>query len=432
MRLALASPFRRWMFLLATLLPAALLTAGAGRRWQASILARSADFRDWERATRIEPRNAAHWHQLGRFWLLDFEQGDLKKAAASLERATALNPLSDLVWLDLASAYEFDGQAEKARAALEKARASHPISAEVAWSRGNFLLRQGELESALSEIRRSLTIDPRHTYLAISLCWRATGDAERIFREALPPQAEFYLPALQFFVSQREFAAALAAWKHLLAQRPNVEPAASMPLIEGLIQSDRFDEARTVWQQALAASGTGPAEPDSAERVWDGGFEREFTGGGFGWRQVPAAGVSLAFDTAAPRAGARSLRAVFDGSANVETGGLGQYVLVQPRTRYRFSAQFRSEELSTDSGPYFRLTDARHPAAVDVRTRGILGSQPWTAEELEFVTGPESRLLRVALVRAPSRKLDNRIRGTLWMDGVSLTPISPVRGPAAP
>ena len=48
--------------------------------------------------------------------------------------------------------------------------------------------------------------------------------------------------------------------------------------------------------------------------VYDGGFERDISGGGFGWRQSDVAGADFDFDTDEKHSGSRSARLIFDGT----------------------------------------------------------------------------------------------------------------------
>ena len=198
----------------------------------------------------------------------------------------------------------------------------------------------------------------------------------------------------------------------------------SFPLIDQLIRLDRFSDARSVWQQALALAHREAPTVAPGSLIWDGGFEQGFLNGGFGWYEIKVAGASFALDSSSPHSGDRALQVSFDGSTNLNFGNILQYVVVEPRTRYRFQAYVRCEAISTDRGVHFRIFDVRRPAALDVETEDLTGTvSAWTPQDLEFVTGPETRLLVVALSRRPSTKLDNKLSGTVWVDDVSLIPV---------
>jgi hypothetical protein len=328
--------------------------------------------------------------------------------------------------MDLASAYEIAGEAKLAQEAYEKAKANYPISAEVAWNYGNFLLRAGRQSEALAEIHRALATDARLAPLAVSVCWRATGDVDRILNQVLPANGSLDMDAVQFFLEQQQPDAALQVWHRLLSLHEPLELKRAFPLIEALIQQNRGREAKQVWQEALAASRWLPDGYADGSLIWDGGFEQEPLNGGFGWRETPISGATFDFDTASPRSRPRSLRVTFDGSANLHFQHLLQYVPVEPDMRYHFRAYLRLEGLSTDSGICFRIFGLQPADALDVATPSLVGSQPWTPQELEFTTGPATRLIGIALWRKPSQKFDNKLRGTVWVDDVSLTLVFPV------
>jgi hypothetical protein len=53
-------------------------------------------------------------------------------------------------------------------------------------------------------------------------------------------------------------------------------------------------------------------------------------------------------------------------------------------------------------------------------TRNLVGSSDWLEEHADFTTNADTQLLVVRVARPASSKLDNRIAGTVWIDGVSL------------
>ena len=414
----------RWLLIFVLFVFAAFISFEAGRLWVAAAYARSSDPADWERAAALEPGNAAHWQRLGRFHQWDFANTDLRRAITEYEHATQANPHSPYSWVELAGAYEMAGNVPRAREAFERAKAAHPISSQVAWNYGNFLLRAAKFPEAFAEIRRAISIDPSLAALAVSVCWRAGADVPRIFAEVVPPHAPAYLDALDFFVRQGDLNLAMDAWARLQNLREPIDLKRALPLVDELIRAGRAEDARRVWQQAVAEAHRNPTGPKGS-LVWDGGFEEDFLRGGFGWRQADAPGVSVSFDQSAPHSGSRALLLAFDGTTNVDFGHVLQYIAVEPSTRYRVQAYFRLDDVSTDSGIHLRVFDLRNPQALDLSTPDLTGTLPWTLRELEFTTGPETRLLAITLRRAPSRKLDNKIHGSVWVDDVSLLPISP-------
>ena len=398
-----------------------LCYAGAKHEW-ASRAASSANPDDWLRAAQIEPGNAETWYRLGRYRQLDFENADLTLAVTYYRRAVELNPRSAYEKLDLAGALEMSGQDAEAEKYFRAAQDNYPASAEVAWRYGNFLLRQGRLPESYAQIHRAAVADPALIPLAVSRGWNSSGDASVVLDKILPPTPSAHWEALAFFLQAREALAAVEVWNRLLALKFPIEWTRVFGLIDTLISQDLFDQAETVWRQALVA-GEAPLPPSAGgSLVFDGGFENEPTNGGFGWRLQTVPGAEFTFDTAERHSGARSLRIVFDGSQNLYFEQVVQYVLVQPRTRYRFEAFLRTDGISTNSGIGFAIHNPRTTGDISVIIPGETGTQPWTLKEAEFTTGPETRLLRIAIRRAPSGRIYNKLRGTVWVDDVALVP----------
>jgi hypothetical protein len=255
---------------------------------------------------------------------------------------------------------------------------------------------------------------------------------DRVLDEALPAHADVYLEALDSLVAEREIDAALAVWRRLAELRPSFEMRRAFTLLDALISQDRIEEAQRVWQQALNLAGQRARLSSGGSLVWDGGFEGNLVNGGFGWRQLLVAEASFQSDTSTFHSGSRSLRISFDGGSNLDFSHLVQYVPVEPGTRYRFAAYLRTEEISTDSGIRFWISDPHHTGMVSLLTEDLVGTHPWSLQETEVTTGPQTRLLAIWLRRLPSRKFDNKLRGTVWIDDVSLTPVLQDAGRPSP
>jgi hypothetical protein len=330
----------------------------------------------------------------------------------------------------LPATYDSAGDVADAEQAFRKARELYPVSADGAWRFGNFLLRQGRVPEAFQQIHDALAVDSRLTVSAISVCWRSTRDIDQILKAVLPDGPDENWGAIQFFVQAREPLAAMAVWKRIAAHHDSFPAPDAFPLLDMLIATGHVDEARVVWNQALQAAAV-PRESDaSGSLVWNGGFENEPLDGGFDWRFLPIEGAEMRWDEEYLHSGRRSLRVDFDGKTNVDFENVWQYVPVSPSTSYRFSAFFRTEDLTTDSGIRFEIRDVSRPSNPARSTPNLVGSQSWAEQNLEVFTGPDTRLLQIVLRRTHSDKLGNKIRGTAWIDDVALVPVS--RGEGQP
>jgi len=417
-----ANPARRWTAAVIAILAAAWFCYAGGRHALASHYASSSDFRNWERATRIEPSNADTWYRLARFRQLDFDNADIPLAISYYRRAIQLNPRSPYYKLDLAGALEMAGNNSEADTNFKAAQAAYPISAEVSWKYGNFLLRQDRLPEAYAEIHRALMVDPSLTPLAVSRVWHSNPDIHLLLDQVLPGTPGAYSQALAFLTDAQDTTSALEVWRRLIAIDPHTDWKWAYMLTDMLVAKERFEEAGEVWRQAVSMNpGSAPAYAGNS-LVYDGGFEQDISGGGFGWRQSDVMGVDFDFDTDDKHSGNRSARLTFDGSKNLAYQDLFQYILVSPSTRYRFQGFLHTDQISTESGMRFEILDPKDQQQLDVLTPNETGTLPWTLEQMDFTTRPHTRLIVIRLARRLSERLDNKLRGTVWIDDVSLVP----------
>jgi tetratricopeptide (TPR) repeat protein len=395
---------------------------------------RSSDISQRIRGAELVPGNADAWHHLGQSLQYNLDEIDPSVAIAYYLRAVKADPRSADNWMDLGDAYEAKGDAEAARAADENARRAYPISAKVAWNYGNFLLRQGPADQGLEEIHRAILTDPALTPWALTDVWRFSPDANLILKRLLPADTNGYWQALDFFTSIHQADAGLAAWENLVAHsgsRP-LELRRAFPFLDELIAQGRADDVENVWREALAASHWPEEAPSEPSAIWNGGFEAEIADGGLDWRIAQSPGAFVNLDSSVTHSGARSLRVDFTGGMNLDYAGLHELVSVHPGGVYEFQAFLRTESITTESGMRFEIVDPQHPQDGNFLTPALTGTNPWTAVRATIQTLPETRFLDVKLRRLPSRLFDNKLGGTVWVDDVTLIPLTGETKKAAP
>src|SRR5216683_3141024 len=417
-----SNPARRRTAAVIAIVAAVWFCYAGSKHALASHYAASSNPEDWKRAARIEPGNAEIWYRLGRFRQLDFDNADVPLSISYYRRAEQLNPRSPYYKLDLAGALEMAGNNDEADANFRAAQAAYPISAEVSWKYGNFLLRQNRLPEAYAEIHRAVVVDPKLIPLAVSRVWHSDPNVHSLLDQVLPDTSEAYSEALAFLSDEQDSAAALELWHRLIAIDPHTDLKWIFKLTDILVAQEKFEQAGSVWRQAVGMNpGSSPAYTVNS-LVYDGGFERDISGGGFGWRQRDAMGADFDFDMDVKHSGSRSARLIFDGTENLSYEGLFQEVLVSPGTRYRFQGFLHTDQISTESGMRFEIVDPKDQQHLDVVTKNEIGTLPWTLEQIDFATGPQTHLILIRLARKPSQRLDNKLRGTVWIDDISIVP----------
>ena len=416
MQIELRSPLRKSFSALVCLVLVGLYLQWALRVYLASRLAAVPEPSKLQKAIRLEPSNAAYRDLFGRYSALSGTS--LDEGIANYRIAVQLNPYVAQYWLDLAGAYQISGRIQEEGKSVERAVQADPTTPDVAWAAANFFLVQGDQERALRNFRVVLGNDPNPATVdsALQICWRATGDANRLLDQALPQTPELYLSFLRLLISKQEVVAAETVWNRLIGLHQVFPLKTALPYFQLLIVKQEVAEARTAWQQLASVNDSlRPYLPSSENLVINGGFEENLLNGGFDWWYHSYAHAALAIDTTEFHSGTRSLAVTFDGYSVPEVQ-LAQFILVKPNTAYEFSGEFRTVDIDTASGPRFALLDAYTNTSF-VLTDDTLGTTPWRRQEARFRTGPNTSLLVLKIVRDPAAPL---IRGKLWIDDVRL------------
>jgi|GEM_PF-585603 len=189
--------------------------------------------------------------------------------------------------------------------------------------------------------------------------------------------------------------------------------------LDFLLRDKKYETAARSWALYLGPRRNGYLESDW---LFNGDFEFAPSGSVFDWRIDSRGGVEVARDQSVAHSGAWSLRIRFDGTENVTDAGVAQTAFVTPGA-YRFAACIRTENLTTDQGAAFRVFDPEAPARLDLRTESFSGTHNWQTIEQIVSVPRQTRLLQVRVVRQSSWKFDNKVRGAVWIDTVSLSPV---------
>jgi len=414
MLIELRSPLRKFSFAGACFVLVGLYLHLALRAYLASHLAATPDLSNLNKAIRLEPSNAEYRELLG--LSLALSGANLDDAIADYRTAVHLNPYVARYWLDLAGAYQMAGNTSEQERSVEQAVEADPTTPHVAWEAANFFLVQGDQERALRNFRVVLANDPEAVDFALQLCWRATGDANRILDRALPRRPDLYLSFLRLLISKQEVAAAENVWNHLIALNQEFSTKLAFPYFRFLIAKQEVAAAQTAWQQlAVLDLSLQPYLPSRENLIVNGGFEENLLNGGFDWWYESKPHVILAIDTSEFHSGTRSLSVTFDGQSASEAG-ISQFIPVKPNTDYEFSAESRTEDIESASGPRFAIVDAYTNASY-VLTDDLPGTNPWRVQHARFQTGPNTNLVLLKIVRQPAGPL---IRGKLWIDDLRL------------
>ena len=369
---------------------------------------------DWD------PANPQYYDTLGTFVHLYADDAGAETIVHLYQRATQLSPRNAQFWSDLGAGYDWAGRPNDAFTAFQRALQLFPNSPEINWRLANFCIRNGNMPEGLHALHTVLLANspPRRDVFVVAAS--ATRDETAIL-EMLPPRAPILFDYLYFRTQRGELADAEETWARILRLNLPFSLREALPYLDSLIQHKELRRLSEAWS-ILARKF-----PEQIERlhrdsnlIGNGNFEFDILNGGFDWRVVPTEGASVRLDFTDKFEGPRALQISFDGSRNLYYGHVFQYILVQPNSRYKFSADMKVEGITTDSGPRFQLSDAYNLGETLVSTENLVGSSGWFTQKAELTTKPETHLLLLTVARPMSTMLDNRFYGNVWITRVSL------------
>ncbi|NLT68117.1 MAG: tetratricopeptide repeat protein [Acidobacteria bacterium] len=413
------------------LVTASILVAASLAIWRsygifrADRLARAGETIDnYSRALSFDPSNASLWWSRGRLRHHSVGEVDLEAAAADYRRALRMNPRLSQAWVDLADCYERTGRIGEAEEALQRALAAHPYSPSIHWQVGNFYLRRGDRGNMYRFFKTATEFESDKLAIAIDIAWKVDPDHEGILDKLVPNNLRSNLLYLSFLVRRDELDLASPVWSRCL-NNPiprdfEFKPSLVFPYIDRLLARTRVAEAWQVWNDALRKAGLRPGE-DRQNLVWNGSFEDKVLGGGFDWRYRDAPGYSFRIDPVNRMDRFKSLRITFE-DADIHRMLLSQVIPVPVPGDYILTFFLRTRGLTTDRLPYFVVQGHPDPSAAVATPTVLPADSGWSRITIPFTTSPGCRAVLIALRRDRSSKFDNKIKGTLWLDGFVLSP----------
>jgi hypothetical protein len=383
----------------------------AVKTYRAQWLADRSDQSSIEKAVALAPRNATYHELLCRSMI--FVSQESQRAVDECKKAAELNPYSSSIWLDLAQAYYAVGDRQLNDAAIYKALAVDPTTPDTAWSAANFFLIQGDTPEALKQFTMVLREEPSLAPATLNICWQSLHDINRI-QSILPPNPDVYLVFIKLLLSTGELDSAHQIWSALMELKTVSDYHQDLFYIDRLLQARDVTQASDAWKQLLSKSKELQAYSQPDNLIMDGSFSQEILNSAFDWRYTPKPQIAVTLDTGEFHTENRSLRLVYnDGDSDA---GIFQYIVVQPNTRYRLSAWVKSEDLETANGPMLSVLDG-YGNEIYGSTEETIGTTPWHRVETVLQTGPDTKLMILAVLRHPG---ETRIQGKFWMDDVKL------------
>lgn len=356
--------------------------------------------------------HAAQAHRL----LLRGTRPAAEQAAALFRKALEGDPASPYRWADLGEAYDESERIAEAGKLFDRAVQLGPSSPPILLRASFHCLRAGQRDKALALASRVLETSDLYDESIFSLYQRFRIPPEEIRAKGLSEGPRPWRSYLKWLMTLDRANDATVVW-NVLGEKNWRSEEITTSYLAYLIRRRDYARVPRIW-----ADFAGSRAPNyrRGSVIFDGGFEAARSKSPVDWQIQPEAdGVEASCDAAVAKEGGRSLSVHFPGRANVTWSGASQLVVVSPGS-YRLRAWMKSDHVTTDHGPQLEVRDADVADRLTVRSEPVRGTHDWSLVDVPFRVNSGTSAVVVSLVRLPSQKFDNKIAGTVWIDGVEL------------
>lgn len=308
-------------------------------------------------------------------------------------------------WADLAEALYAAGQTPQSLQAFDRALALAPYTPQIWLRHANFCFLRNEPVPTLRSAARVLaTVPDFDAILFYDLDQLDLPAADVV--ESLSQSPRALRSWLSHVIAIDRPVAARLAWKRIASQG-----VAQAPLTHAytsyLLQKQAWYDAIAAWSEWLGARR---GDYPNRNYVFNGNFASDPSGSSLDWH-IQSSPEDADFFQTTRESGV--IHVHFAGKTNVNYDNLSQIVVLPLAGHYRLSARYKSDDITTNEGPRLAITD------LGLETDPIVGAHDWTPLSLEFAIS-KPRAVRVAIIRRPSRKFDNKIQGNLYLTDVVL------------
>jgi len=328
---------------------------------------------------------------------------DVSAAIKLFRKTVGVDPLKGGAWLALAEAEKANGNREDARKILHYVHGLGKRTLRWTWLETLLALDLGAYPVVWENLNRMI-YHQRHTSDALQLAdVLLAGEPESVGQRL---DARNLLAYTKWLIGWGRLDQALAV-REQMAQKGILDSQTDAWLSARLLGQKRVSEALS-----LGESGDGP--------MTNPGFEADFGHGPFDWRFSPkGSGWEIERVAGIASEGGHSLSVAFDGKVNASFAHLTRVVPVKPGVSYEFTFWWKGKGLSTDQGPFFEVY-GHDVKGLYAKGPMLHGTHDWEKASIDFTTPKECHAVVIRLRRVPSRKLDNLIGGTVWVDDFKL------------
>lgn len=318
-------------------------------------------------------------------------------------------PLQPKTWLALAEKRASQGRLAEAKAIVGKCLGEAGPVSPIRLQAATLAIELGDYPSAFRQLRFVFRYDPalrRQAVYSAKGIWGEQGG----LRLVPPGNAKLLAAYFALALDESWFGEASQIWERSKREKGPLDRSLARRYVETLWEADRLEEAREVWNTLFGDQGI----------VWNGGFEEDLLGWGFGWKTKPQIGVVARRDEKNAAAGKAALRIRVAGLPSESDRVLAeQTVLLSPSKRYELHAKGRADGLSSSSGMVVEVAD-RETGTVWGTTAVLNGTTDWTKLSASVEVPEDGGTAVLQIKWKGTSEWEIPVYGTGWFDELEI------------
>ncbi len=337
-------------------------------------------------------------------------QGDLENARRWLQKALRANPVYIPAWLTLAELENDSGNSTRSLEILEYLDRLMQGVLRWRWEKAMLaylLEREDILKTDLSWLLQQENLSGQTRKKVVNFAFTLWPEPAELLHEMGNKNS---VPLFLHAVRAKEFDTAIFLWEKI--DHTQLEAKEILRYISLLRDNQKIDKAALLWREYYPYDNL----------LYNGNFSLTLVKGGFGWRIWHNEEFEFEVQNQGEKKTALHLR--FNGETNIHFRHVSQLVPLSAGQHFTLTGELRSKGVTTDQRPFIEV--AGRDCSLRSATEMVEPDQDWTPFSLSFTVPEECHQgVEVRLRRLPSKKIDSRISGDLWVTNLSLQNVPP-------
>ncbi len=376
----------------------------------------------------LDQQFALHASQAPSGWHVDSVSSQLAEAARSLPAnpAAAIQiamaaaqrwPGDGRPLAFIALVLEQQGKNADAQALVKTIDAAHPRTPSLQLEIGNFWLRQGKVDNALTHWATALRVQPS---LATALFPTMLAIAEdprnyALVKNSFSRPASWHENFFQYAVRSDAAIDTLKVLYHAAGTRDD-SPSAAMrrAYLARLEKEKRWHDAFFVWFNGLTER-----QAAVLANIHDGGFEVDSPSEGFAWHLSDGKGIRVRPERVT--GGSRALHVNFMGMHRSPPVLARQRLLLDPGS-YRLTGKIKVDTMAALRGIRWELVCVETPDPPLATTAYFVGKMSWQMHSADFRVPDGCPAQEIRLALHPADAIQRNVSGSVWLDDLKIQP----------